>query len=46
MYATVIAGKNVVRINAKSVQELTQALHAAGIRFTGLHVDDDEKTAE
>lgn len=36
-YFTVIASKRVLQVRAKSIQQLTQALRAANIRYQAIH---------
>lgn len=38
---TVVGLKRVYRVPAKSIQQLTQALRAAGIRWQAIHEDKD-----
>lgn len=40
-YFTVIQPKRVLRIKAKSVQALTRALHASGLKWLAVHQDKD-----
>lgn len=37
MWFTVICPRRVIRVKAKSVQALTQALNEVGIKFIGVH---------
>lgn len=38
---TVITEKRVLRVNARSIQHLTQALHSVGIAYLSIHEDGD-----
>lgn len=41
MLFTVVGHKRVYRVRAKSIQQLTQALRAVGIRYQAIHTDKD-----
>jgi len=38
---TVITETRVLRVRARSIQHLTQSLHAVGIAYLGIHADKD-----
>lgn len=38
---TIITETRVLRVRARSVQQVTQALHAAGIAYIGIHKDEE-----
>ena len=40
-FFTVIAKKRVIRVRAKSIQQLTRALRSAGITWQAIHEDKD-----
>ena len=38
---TVITETRVIRVKARSIQHLTQALHSVGIAYLGIHADKE-----
>lgn len=42
---TVVTKKRVIRVGAKSIQQLTQALRAVGIVWLAIHEDTEPKKA-